>query len=385
MFRSLECKILALGLGLAASTSPSLGQEQTLDTSRVTVLCYHRFEDPPRDPLAISTAEFRQQLQAIKDAGLPVISVEDFLAWRRGEKQLAPESVLITIDDGFNCGYKLAWPILKEFDYPFIMYVYTNYISAGGRSVTWEMLQEMQKAGVAVHSHSVSHPNLASRRGRSEDDYRAWLENELIESKRIIEEKMGQTSTTFSYPYGAHNSLVREIAVEAGYEAMFTVAGQKLAKGSPADQLGRYVIESGKPQLFRLAINFGGPSDAASMAAQDFNTHPSNGAIITDPLPTIQADLSRLADLDPLSVSLALSGYGQVPAVLDPETRLLTYTMHERLRGHTITASVTAKAGGQNVAVTWTFVHDPLPALEGLIAEATPPDQVSLAPVQPEE
>ena len=54
--------------------------------SQVIVLCYHRFEDRPKDSLAIKPVDFEIQMQALKDKGITVISMEDFLAWRRGEE-----------------------------------------------------------------------------------------------------------------------------------------------------------------------------------------------------------------------------------------------------------------------------------------------------------
>jgi peptidoglycan/xylan/chitin deacetylase (PgdA/CDA1 family) len=77
------------------------------------ILCYHRFEDRPHDGLAISPAEFRAQMQTLKDNGIAVIPMKDFLTWRTGEKNIPPRSCIITIDDGYVSGYSVAWPILK--------------------------------------------------------------------------------------------------------------------------------------------------------------------------------------------------------------------------------------------------------------------------------
>ena len=67
--------------------------------ARVMILCYHRFEDRPHDSLVISPEEFKTQMQALKDNGIAVIPMKDFLAWRRGEKNIPPRSCIITIDD----------------------------------------------------------------------------------------------------------------------------------------------------------------------------------------------------------------------------------------------------------------------------------------------
>src|SRR5215831_1122721 len=129
-------------------------------SAKVMVLCYHRFEDNPHDALAIAPAEFRAQMKELKDSGVEVISMKDFLAWRRQEKSIPPKSAVITIDDGYASGYSAAWPILKEFGYPFTMFIYTNYVGVGGKSMTWPMLEEMRDAGVDIESHTVSHHDL---------------------------------------------------------------------------------------------------------------------------------------------------------------------------------------------------------------------------------
>ena len=111
------------------------------------MFCYHRFEDNPRDSLAIAPAEFRDQMKQLKDDGIAVIPMKDFLAWRRGEKSIPSKSAVITIDDGYVSGFSVAWPILKEFGYPFTMFIYTNYVNVGGKSITWAQLEQMRDAG----------------------------------------------------------------------------------------------------------------------------------------------------------------------------------------------------------------------------------------------
>ena len=85
-----------------ATDSPTMSATPTLATlttptpapaidrnARVMILSYHRFEDRPHDSLAIAPAEFRAQMQALKDNGIAVIPMKDFLAWRQGEKNIS--------------------------------------------------------------------------------------------------------------------------------------------------------------------------------------------------------------------------------------------------------------------------------------------------------
>jgi peptidoglycan/xylan/chitin deacetylase (PgdA/CDA1 family) len=166
--------------------------------ARVMILCYHRFEDRPHDSLAISPAEFRAQMQALKDNGITVIPMKDFLAWRQGEKNIPPRSCIITIDDGYVSGYSVAWPILKQYGYPCTMFIYTNYVNVGGKSITWAQLEEMRDAGVDIESLTVSHHDL--RHAPKGQDYNTWLHNEIYTSKRILEDKLGIRVTGLALP-----------------------------------------------------------------------------------------------------------------------------------------------------------------------------------------
>ncbi|HRJ70886.1 MAG TPA: polysaccharide deacetylase family protein, partial [Terrimicrobiaceae bacterium] len=253
--------------------------------AQVIVFCYHRFEDKPKDSLAIKPEEFEAQMQAIKDAGIEVISMQDFLAWRRGEKSIPAKSAIISIDDGYISGYSIAWPILKKFGYPFTMFIYTDYVKggakSGGQSMTWEQLAEMRDAGVDIQSHTVSHSALNARKGKTDEQYREWLLGELAGSKQALEDKLGIQVTSLAYPYGLHNETVRGVAKEAGYEAAFTVYGQRVGHGADATMIGRYAIESTKPQVFQQAIAFTGPVGGSAGAAA---VMPAAATMVTQPM-----------------------------------------------------------------------------------------------------
>lgn len=332
--------------------------------SRAIVLCYHRFEEHPKDSLALKPSDFEAQLQELKDKGIEVISMDDFLAWRRGEKSIPAKSAVITIDDGYVSGYTAAWPILKKFGHPFTMFIYTNYMkggpNAGGQSMSWEQLAEMSDAGVDIASHTVSHSDLAAKKGRTPEQYQEWLKMELEDSKRIIEEKLGVTVKTLAYPYGKHNEDVRKAAMEAGYEAAFTVYGQKLSHDVNAATVGRYAIESTKPQIFAQAVEFKGGSAASSApvgmpANAVMITQPMNGETVTDPLPEIKVNLATLGNIDPKSVTMTVSGLGPVPAQYDAESKNLSYKLNQRLYSPTTTVIITANANGKKVETRWAF------------------------------
>ncbi len=347
--------------------------------AEVSVLGYHRFENPARDPLAITTEEFRAQMQAIKDAGVPVIPMADFLAWRRGEKSIPERAIVITIDDGYDDTYTLAWPILQEFGFPFTFYVYTDYIDVGGRAITWDELEEMHAAGVDIASHTVSHSNLAKPSAKNLRGlaYPEWLTDELSGSRKIISDKLGIEVTTLAYPYGINNETVRAAAEAAGYEASFTVVGNKALHGTERHSIGRYIVQSDKDFTFTNSLKFGGGTagiqSTAGPAAASMITVPMHGTATSDQRPTLKANLATLGDLDPGSIQMRVSSLGLVDANYDPETQLITYRMPFRLVPQTYTVEVSGRANGKKAEAQWSFDYDPAAQIAPEPAELVPP------------
>ena len=367
---------------VAAAPSPSVSATPTpgavatptpppaIDRSaRVIVFCYHKFEDKPKDQLAIAPAEFKAQMKQLKDSGIEVISMKDLIAWRKGEKSIPPKSAVITLDDGWLSGYQVAWPILKEFGYPFTMFVYTNYINVGGKSMSWGQLEEMRDAGVDIECHTVSHHDLRHvPRGKDApkgQDYNAWLHNELFTSKQILEDKLGIKIVALAFPYGTYNENVRKASKEAGYEAAFTVYGQHMGIDAPADLLGRYAVDSMEPNIFKSAIEFNSGEgnqpgvESEQLAAASMVTEPMNDERVANQRPTIKANLASMGAVEPGSVEMRISGYGVVPANYDPKTKLVTYAFTQTLLPRSYTVILSAKVNGRRVETRWNFTIDP--------------------------
>ena len=357
-------------VAVVAAPTPALTPVPTIQANkdaRVIILCYHRFEDRPKDSLAIKPSEFEEQMAALQTNNITVIGMQDFLAWRRNEKIIPAKAAVITIDDGYLSGYKVAWPILQKFKYPFTMFVYTNFIkggpNSGGQSISWEQLAEMRDAGVDIQSHTVSHSDLRLKKLHPLD-YEKWLDSELGDSKRIIENQLGVQVAALAYPYGLHNEIVRAAGLKAGYEALFTVYGQTLGWGVPPDMIGRYAIESTQPQVFSSAIKFqGGPLQSATgdtpataqLASASMITEPANGSTINELNPMVRANLATMGELDLNSVEMWISSFGLVPAKYDPATKMISYQITRNLHPDFYKVIVSGRVKGKKVETQWSF------------------------------
>jgi hypothetical protein len=101
------------------AATPKIKKPVVDQTAQVLIFCYHRLVDKIRYPgTEITPAAFEAQMKELKDKGITVISMQDLLAWKRGEKNIPPRSAVITFDDGWKSQYEVAWPIMKKYGYP---------------------------------------------------------------------------------------------------------------------------------------------------------------------------------------------------------------------------------------------------------------------------
>ncbi len=280
------------GGGTAESSSTAVVNLSPAQRSlKVAVLGYHQFDGPKKDPWVLPPDVFRQQMQALKDANITVISMADFLAWRRGEKAIPEKSVVITIDDGYVSGYREAWPILKEFGNPFTMYVYTNFVSKGGKSITWGQLREMSAAGVGIGCHSRSHDVMTKPRHRvATESYDEWLKAELVTACQEIATKVSQPVNTFAFPYGKHNDAISALGLAAGFDVMFTITDEPALIGSPPGNIGRYLIRSDLPDTFDKVLRLFDPTrPKTSVTTPATSSEPDTAPpVTTDPAPVTE-------------------------------------------------------------------------------------------------
>jgi peptidoglycan/xylan/chitin deacetylase (PgdA/CDA1 family) len=362
------------------TTKPAIDQN-----AQVVVFGYHRFVNNVRRPdTEITPQAFEAQMQELKNKNISVIPMQDFLAWRRGEKAIPSKSAILTLDDGWKSQHEVAWPILKKFNYPVTLFIYTEGIRpghfSGGESMSWEQLAEMRDAGIDIQGHTATHSDLrkpydkVAKKKLSPPEYEQWLENEIAGSKQMIEQKLGVKVNCFAVPYGFYNEHIKDVAMKAGFEALFTVYGQPITMRTPLNSVGRYLMEANKPKTFAdavsaIATTASGPS-VAEVSASSLQTQPADGETIKNPLPLIKANIASLGTIDPGTVpEMRVSGLGKVDSSFEPKTSMVAYQVTQKLRDKTCTVIVSAKSGGKKVETHWTFKIDE----GGAMPPAAPP------------
>jgi peptidoglycan/xylan/chitin deacetylase (PgdA/CDA1 family) len=366
----------------SATAAPKTTKPVVDQTAQTVIFCYHRLVDKVRYPgTEITPAAFEAEMKALKDRGITVISLQDLLAWKRGEKNIPPRCAVITFDDGWKSQYEVAWPILKKLGYPVTMFIYTEGVSggslAGGQAITWEQLADMRDNGVDIQAHTATHQDLReghlimvmepggkrTKKKLTGAEYEQWLQSEVVAPKQLLEQRLGIRVNCFAVPFGNYNDHVKEIARNAGYEAMFTVYGQPITYNSPLDAIGRYAIEANKPKVFEDALKMmgtssGGAAAVAEVGAANLSTQPADGETVRTALPLIKANVSGFGQIDPATIQMRVSGLGPVPASYDPKTGTVAYQVTQKLREKSCTVILSAKSGDKKVEAHWTFGID---------------------------
>ena len=374
--QAIEKKLAESAMQAAAVPEPVITAPATPEINKsasISILGYHDVRERGGSPMLIAGSKFRQQMQAIKDSQIPVIPLADVMAWKRGEKNIPPESIVITFDDGWEGVYEHAYPVLKEFGFPFTVYLYKKYVNIGGRSMTWDQVRDMMRNGCEIGSHSVSHESLKKKpkAGMSDADYQAWVLAELKDSREFLEQNLKIKITSFAYPYGVFDDEIMNTGLQIGYESLVTVNGQKVGFDTLNGKLGRYIIHGDSDTNFKLATSFRGRGDVSSnkfLLADAKNDKgeplvilsPAPDSTITKRRPILEANLKNAGTVIPESVKLRIGGLGTVPATYDPATMTLRYQFPYKLRRDECLASLTFQRDAAQPAevVNWRFKID---------------------------
>jgi peptidoglycan/xylan/chitin deacetylase (PgdA/CDA1 family) len=207
----------------------------TAGSRTVAILGFHKIGEPPPGGwetwFYIREQTYLSQLRYLQQNGWQVIDLGTFLRGLTDPWSLPERAALLTFDDGYRSIGEAALSGLVQFGYPGVLFVPTAFIGGrnsfdGGREPDeaigdWDDLRELQRCGVSIQSHGVSH------RAFSELSL-AEQEEELIRSRATLEEGLGRSVEMFSYPYGDAGrdpqGLVR-VLERAGYRAACLYGG----------------------------------------------------------------------------------------------------------------------------------------------------------------
>jgi len=335
------------------------------DSTTVSILGYHDFSmTRPISDMCMRTSMFREQMQRIHDEKLRVISLQEFLEWRFGLRQLPKHCILITIDDGWKSVYSEAFPILKEYNYPFTLFLYTSFLSGRGQSMSSAMILEMMKHGASVGSHSMTHPypsvwKKALASGGDKIDKLIMLE--LKSSKMRLNRLFGAVNT-YCYPGGFVMQKMVDSMLPFGYVAAFTVRPAKVHSKQDVLQIPRYILFGNNHTVFETALDF----DHEAQNQEDyalgdtsilpFPAYPVPNSTVKKDFGSFELDLRSVNSVDFSSLRMQISGYGYVPITSDSLTGIVKWETPTRMYQPKISVRISWKTlQGEAKQYRWSF------------------------------
>lgn len=200
-------------------------------TKTVPVLMYHSIVYQKNNILRIPKEKFEAQMKWLKDNGYTTMTMNEAYEAVSNKKEIPEKSVLITFDDGYIDNYENAFPIMKKYNLKGTVFMITSKINDDKDGyLTADMLKKMDKGGMEIESHTVTHTDLDTL------SYSKQL-NELKTSKSTLEALLGKNVDFLAFPTGKYNENTIKAAKEAGYKMCFKMKG---GQGTISDNIYKF-------------------------------------------------------------------------------------------------------------------------------------------------
>jgi peptidoglycan/xylan/chitin deacetylase (PgdA/CDA1 family) len=187
----------------------------------VALLLWHGVggESDGEGGLSVTPENFGEQLAALKAAGMNPVTARDVADALAGRRQLPPNAVMISFDDGRADAMLYADPLLEQAGMTATMFVITSAASSSGiYYAKWDDLVAYAKTGrwdIESHSASSHHfqavpgggemPALTSVGvGESLSEYRLRVSRDLANASTAVEQHIGSAPLAFAFPFGAY-------------------------------------------------------------------------------------------------------------------------------------------------------------------------------------
>lgn len=180
-------------------------------------------------------------IEGYQSKGYHFISIDQLFAMHQSN-QWDNNFVCVTLDDGYADNYEIAYPIFKQYNIPFCIFVTKNFILNGYSTYRLMSVHQIIEIGndplCTIGCHTVSHPrlNLLSKEEQK---------MEIVLCKDWLEELIHQPVCYFAYPYGALNEDTLNVVAQCGIKMAFMAWGSEIRRNQELEafQIPRKLIK----------------------------------------------------------------------------------------------------------------------------------------------
>lgn len=196
------------------------------------ILMYHRVVKSKQEQGVHGTyldiKKFKAHLEYLKRHNYQTIGFKELSDYKYNQLLNSyKKPIILTFDDGYIDNYTIVFKLLKEYNFKCVIYILSDL-----KYNKWDcenkdnpelrlelmdddMIKQMQEYGIEFGCHSKTHPYLAQLND-------AMATDEIVGSKKLLEQKLGEKIISFAYPYGSYKQSTKDIVQQAGFE--FAVA-----------------------------------------------------------------------------------------------------------------------------------------------------------------
>ena len=224
------------------------------------ILLYHHVSHSTPGVTSVSPETFREHMQYLAEHH-QVLPLKEVIETLQNKQPLSDKAVVITFDDGYKNIYNNAHPILKEFSFPYTIFINPPLIGKVSYQLDWQQVKIMANEGASFANHGSQHSHMLTK-NKSESE-ESWLRRSLLEietAETILKNNLGYSLKYFAYPYGEFDLKLKNRLKASGYIGFAQHSGA-IASYSDFSALPRYPsagiysnIQSLKVKLNSLAM-----------------------------------------------------------------------------------------------------------------------------------
>lgn len=196
---------------------------------------------------SVLTEDFEQQLKWMKSHGATFVSEKEFLS-DYNKKKFRKGCVFITFDDADITTFKNAFPILEKYKVPATVFVIAGQV--GNKDFNnieladWEHLKSMDKSElITFQSHTYNMHEMVLDKPIFNKVPASQFKKDLIKSKKVLKNKLGDEVNTFAYPYGNATDKVVSTVESAGFKNAYILSPKPVTPYNGPYRINRIMVD----------------------------------------------------------------------------------------------------------------------------------------------
>jgi len=210
---------------------------------------YHRFGDSKHASTNITLENLRKQFDYFKDNDYEVISLATLNKALKKHQTIPDNWVVFCIDDSYKSFYENGLPLFREYNYPFVLFVYIEAIDKNYSDyMSWEQIKETSQYG-ELGLHSYGHKHMVSLSSEA-------VKKDTDKALASFQKKLGYMPKYYAYPYGEFDEKVKKEISKYGFELILNQNVGAVSEKSPRDDLDRIALTGDVNLKHKLRIKY---------------------------------------------------------------------------------------------------------------------------------